>query len=66
MGAGAVVNNDVSAFALMVGVPAKQIGWMSEYGERIPLPLEGHGEYTCPSANTIYQLNGKTMIKVTK
>ena len=66
VGAGAVVNNDVSAFALMVGVPAKQIGWMSEYGERIPLPLEGHGEYTCPSSKTVYQLNGKTMIKVTK
>ena len=58
IGAGAVVNKDVKPYALMVGVPARQIGWMSEYGEQIPLPLEGAGEYQCPHTGTLYRLNG--------
>ena len=58
IGAGAVVNKDVKPYALMVGVPARQIGWMSEYGEQIPLPLEGTGEYHCPHTGTLYRLNG--------
>ena len=41
VGAGAVVNRDVKPYALMAGVPARQIGWMSEHGERLPLPLHG-------------------------
>ena len=41
IGAGAVVNQDVKPFALMVGVPARQIGWMSEFGEQLNLPLRG-------------------------
>lgn len=56
--AGAVVNKDVKPFALMVGVPAKQIGWMSKFGEQIKLPLEGRGEYVCPHTNEKYILNG--------
>ena len=56
IGAGAVVNEDVKAYALMVGVPAKQIGWMSEFGEQIPLHLIGEGEYTCPHSKQIYKL----------
>jgi UDP-2-acetamido-3-amino-2,3-dideoxy-glucuronate N-acetyltransferase len=40
IGAGAVVTKDVKDFALVVGVPARQVGWMSEYGERLPLPLK--------------------------
>jgi UDP-2-acetamido-3-amino-2,3-dideoxy-glucuronate N-acetyltransferase len=57
IGAGAVVLDDVKPYALMVGVPARQIGWMSEYGEQIPLPLEGEGEYTCPHTGRFYQLS---------
>lgn len=56
IGAGAVVNKDVKAYALMVGVPAKQVGWMSEYGEQIPLPTRGEGKYTCPHTNQVYTL----------
>jgi UDP-2-acetamido-3-amino-2,3-dideoxy-glucuronate N-acetyltransferase len=56
--AGAVVNKDVKAFALMVGVPAKQIGWMSRFGERIDLPLEGRGTWKCPNTGDVYQLDG--------
>ncbi len=57
IGAGAVVNTDVKPFALMVGVSAKQVGWMSEYGEQIPLPLQGEGKYTCPHTGQIYVLS---------
>jgi len=56
IGAGAVVNKDVKPYALMVGVPAKQIGWMSQYGEKIPLPLSGNGEYCCPHDQKQYRL----------
>lgn len=48
IGAGCVVTRDVPAFALMVGVPGKQIGWMSRFGERLNLPLHGDGEDQCP------------------
>jgi UDP-2-acetamido-3-amino-2,3-dideoxy-glucuronate N-acetyltransferase len=56
VGAGAVVNRDVKPFALMVGVPAKHIGWMSAYGERVELPLTGTGSWTCPHTGDRYQL----------
>ena len=56
IGAGTVVNKDVPAFALMVGVPAKQIGWMSRFGERVLLPLVGEGTFTCPHTQDIYHL----------
>lgn len=58
IGAGAVINRDIPAFALMVGVPAKQIGWMSKYGEQIDLPLTGSGEYICPNTSERYTLLG--------
>lgn len=57
--AGAVVNRDVPPYALVAGVPGRQIGWMSRYGERIPLPLQGEGSYTCPHTGQVYRLNGQ-------
>jgi len=63
VGAGAVVNKDVPAYALMVGVPAKQIGWMSEFGEQLDLPLEGEAQVACEHTGAIYRLNGKIVTK---
>ncbi|MCG5495449.1 acyltransferase [Ectothiorhodospira variabilis] len=56
IGAGAVINKDVKPYALMVGVPARQIGWMSEHGERLDLPLTGHGTARCAATGTHYHL----------
>ena len=58
IGAGAVVKDDVPAYALMVGVPARHIGWMSQYGEQIKIPLAGDLTYTCPNTQQEYQLIG--------
>lgn len=57
IGAGAVVNHDVKPYALMVGVPARQVGWMSEHGERMDLPLQGEGSFTCPHSGCCYRLS---------
>jgi UDP-2-acetamido-3-amino-2,3-dideoxy-glucuronate N-acetyltransferase len=54
--AGAVVNLDVPDFAMVAGVPARQIGWMSRYGERLALPLSGNGESSCPRTGERYEL----------
>jgi UDP-2-acetamido-3-amino-2,3-dideoxy-glucuronate N-acetyltransferase len=59
--AGAVINRDVKPYALMAGVPARQIGWISQHGERIPLPLRGEGEYRCPHTAQHYRLNDQTL-----
>lgn len=56
IGAGAVVNQDVPDYALMVGVPARQIGWMSQHGERLILPLSGNAETVCEQTGQRYEL----------
>jgi UDP-2-acetamido-3-amino-2,3-dideoxy-glucuronate N-acetyltransferase len=58
--AGAVVAKDVPAYALMAGVPAKQIGWMTRYGTKLPLDFK---EYKCEALNEVYKNeNGKIKV----
>ncbi|WP_449438833.1 UDP-2-acetamido-3-amino-2,3-dideoxy-D-glucuronate N-acetyltransferase [Pseudomonas migulae] len=63
VGAGAVVNKDVPAYALMVGVPARQIGWMSEFGEQLDLPVTGEGSVLCEHSGDRYVLSGNRLCK---
>lgn len=56
IGAGTVVNRHVPNYALMVGVPARQVGWMSQYGEKLDLPLMGNAETICANTNLRYFL----------
>ena len=66
VGAGAVINKDVKPYALMVGVPAKQIGWMSQYGEKLDMPLSGEATIQCPHTGQTYQLTGNILECTTK
>jgi UDP-2-acetamido-3-amino-2,3-dideoxy-glucuronate N-acetyltransferase len=62
IGAGAVVTKHVPAFALVVGNPAKQVGWMSEYGHKLRFDAEGHA--VCPESGQAYQLKNNTVSRI--
>ncbi len=62
IGAGAVVTKAVKPFALVVGNPSKQIGWMSEYGHRLKFNTQGFA--TCPESKEIYQLAQDQVSKI--
>ena len=61
VGAGAVVSRDVPAYALVVGVPARRIGWMSRHGERLALPVQGVGVASCLATGERYRLQGDVL-----
>ena len=62
IGAGAVVTKEVLPYALVVGNPSKQIGWISEYGHR--LNFDSNGIAICPESNDKYELNNKNVEKI--
>jgi len=65
VGAGSVINKDVPDYALMVGVPAKQIGWMSRFGEKLDLPISGEGETKCEHTGDLYRVHKQLCSLVT-
>ena len=64
IGAGAVVTKEVHAYALVVGNPAKQLGWMSEFGHRLNFNTDGIA--TCPESNENYKLENNKVFKIKK
>ena len=62
IGAGAVVTKDVKPYALVVGNPSKQIGWVSEYGHR--LDFDSEGVATCPEEHSKYLLKNNSVVKL--
>lgn len=62
IGAGAVVVKEILPYALVVGNPSKQIGWISEYGHRLNFDDEGFA--TCPESNERYQLANERVTKI--
>lgn len=64
--AGAVIIRDVKPYALMAGVPAKQIGWLSRFGERLNIPLEGQAAVNCPHTGDHYIIDGDGLTCIPK
>ena len=64
VGAGAVVNKDIPSYALVTGVPAKQIGWISEYGKKLDLPLSGNAKTSCEHSGQKYELRDRLVVAI--
>lgn len=63
IGAGTVVRENLPNFALVVGNPGKQIGWMSAFGEKLNLPLHGDAVSTCKHTGDVYTLDGSFLFR---
>lgn len=63
LAAGSTLTKDSVDWSMMLGTPARQVGWASAYGERIDLPLTGHGEWKCPRTGDVYILDGSALIR---
>jgi UDP-2-acetamido-3-amino-2,3-dideoxy-glucuronate N-acetyltransferase len=58
LAAGAVLTKTTKDWSLMIGAPARHVGWVSAFGDRVDLPLSGFGEWQCPHTEDVYVLNG--------
>jgi UDP-2-acetamido-3-amino-2,3-dideoxy-glucuronate N-acetyltransferase len=63
LAAGSTLTKDSLEWAMMMGTPARQVAWVSAYGERIPLPLDGQGRWRCDHTGDEYMLAGQTLIR---
>ncbi len=63
LAAGATLTKDCKDWSLMIGSPARQVGWASAYGEKVPLPLVGEGEWTCRHTGDVYVLRESTLVR---
>lgn len=63
VGAAATLTRSTTPWSLMIGSPARQVGWVSAYGDKIPLPLSGVGEWVCPFTKDRYVLEGSTICR---
>lgn len=63
LAAGGTLTRDGKDWALMIGSPARQVGWVSAYGESIPLPLTGGGEWKCPRTGDVYVLEASNLVR---
>ncbi|WP_125257787.1 acyltransferase [Brevundimonas fluminis] len=64
VGAGATLTRDCPDWALLIGSPARQVGWVSAYGDKIPLPLSGSGEWVCPVTEDRYVLADDQLTRI--
>lgn len=64
VGAGDTLTRDCPDWALLIGSPAPQVGWASAYGDMIPLPLLGVGEWVCPVMEDRYVLAGDRLTRI--
>jgi UDP-2-acetamido-3-amino-2,3-dideoxy-glucuronate N-acetyltransferase len=62
--AGSTVTRDIPAHALVMGTPARQVGWISEAGQRLTLPLSGRGEAVCAADGSRYRLEGDLLRRI--
>ncbi len=63
LAAGSTLTKSTKDWSLMVGVPARLVGWVSAYGDKIPLPLNGNGEWKCPHTGDVYMLDDSNLTR---
>jgi len=63
LAAGSTLTKSSKDWSMMVGTPARQVGWVSAFGEKINLPLSGRGEWRCKRTDDVYVLNGAELTR---
>ena len=63
LAAGATLTRSSKDWSMMVGTPARQVGWVSAFGEKIDLPMSGSGDWRCEHTGDVYVLDGEELIR---